>query len=190
MFAMAGWWRRLRRRPSRAQLIAEAQLWKNRQAETEKSRHQAYARAEYSRSRLLAVEALLRDSESRLRELVRDVLDGAYNEPGRVEGCIKVRFHFEQEAADWGATIARRYGEAPDAYEAYPCKVCPRSPVTTARFWHAGHPEKSAGLTAKVARERADRARRAEAGRDGRLLSQRVDPLVLAQLRKIGKPDS
>ena len=169
-------WARIRRRlglsPTRAELAAEVELWRRRNRGAEAERDAAYVRA--------------KNSERELRAFVHEGL----NEPGRVDGCTKVRFHREPEARDWADAIARRTGEKPEDYHTYQCKKCPRSPVTMARYWHAGHPLTPGAVASKEAYVQRRRAEQKSAAGNGRLLGQRVDPRVLAQLRRIKEEGS
>jgi hypothetical protein len=166
---MIGWFRR---RPTRADLVAEIELWKSRCQRNEQRLHEAYARA--------------KTAEKLLRQFRREVYD-RLDEPARVDGCIKVRFHRRPEAADWAVAVANGCNEDPADYNTYQCKICPRSPVTTARYWHVGHDSKQAKAAATAAR----RAQEAAARRGGRQLDQRIDPTVLARLRReIGKQET
>lgn len=71
------------------------------------------------------------------------------------------------------------------AYHAYSCKDCPRSPVTMRRYWHAGHSELGQSMIAKAAFIERRRETERAARRDGNLLAQRLEPAVLAGLRKL-----
>lgn len=54
-------------------------------------------------------------------------------EPEGVEGCVKVRLRDETEALTFAARVRADTGVA---CEPYPCRLCPRQPVSTAKFWH------------------------------------------------------
>lgn len=167
----------LRLGPSRAELAAEVQLWRDRQDQAEAQRNQAHVRAK-------TAEKALRQAAARVREL-EDLLDRGLNEPDRVEGCSKVRFHRRAEAGDWAEVIAKAAGESVQAYETYPCKVCPRSPLTVRPYWHAGHAKKA--KESKQAAQMRRSSAKLDARRDGRMVEQRVDPAVLDKLRQIGR---
>lgn len=202
-----GLWTAMRRRlglgPSRAELRAESAMWQARSARAEAELRNAHARAKaaekalrlkthddamwqarYERAKAQRdrVEAELGKAHARLRR-IRNDLHGQLVEPARVDGCAKIRFHEDTDAARFAAKLAATTGEELEAYVAYQCRICPRSPVTVSRFWHVGHREPGAAGLAKEARLLQISQRRAAAGREGRLLSQRVDPAVLARLR-------
>jgi hypothetical protein len=169
-----GW---LRMGPTRADLAAEAALWR---ARCDRSN------AERDASRARAVQA---GKDLRAAQRKIDTLLALAKEPDRVNGCSKVRFHRQQEAEDWAAAVASRTGEPVETYETYPCKACPRSPVTVERYWHVGHRPTDEARAAQVAGELRRRAEIIDARRGGRLLEQRVDPTVLARLRELGGGD-
>lgn len=105
-------------------MVAEAALWR-----TRADRHSAETREAYVRAK--AAERLLREEQVRCRELeakMTALLMAKLNEPERVEGCGKVRFHREPEAHDWAGFLAGKSGEPADVFTVYPCKTCPRSP--------------------------------------------------------------
>lgn len=164
--------------PTRAELVEEVELWKGRCDRNSAERNQVHVEVKALKKRLREVEGAL-----------RSFMVAGLNEPDRVEGCSKVRFHREAEAHDWAESIARGNGEAVDVYRVYPCKLCPRSPVTIKSYFHVGHAGSRAGQTAK----KNGKARRTEqiaaAGRNGNLIRQRVDPEVLAKLRKMAEED-
>jgi hypothetical protein len=185
-------WRRIRRwlrlGPTRAELIAEAELWKARNGRKEQLLKEAFARAKTAEKGLRAAGV----EQGRVEELTARVaaltalVDAGLGEPERREDCSKVRFHRQEEAEDWAATIGEATGEGAEALNAYQCKVCPRSPVTMRRYWHAGHAD-GGSSAAKAARHRSRQIRAAEARRDGNLLAQRVDPSVLDRIRKMAE---
>ncbi len=180
----AGWARVrhwLRMGPTRAELVAEAELWRARCERKDGEKYEAHARAKAAEKDLRQAEARIREMQSRLNAVV----NAGLNEPGRVEGCAKVRFHWQPEAAEWVAIIVQRTGGVADALNTYQCNVCPRSPVTVQRYWHVGHLGTKEAQAAKAAGVRRRNAQEAAARRDGKLLEQRVDPAVLAQLRKL-----
>lgn len=156
---------------------AEIELAKARLRRKEIERVKAYFRAK-------ELEQSLQVTQARIDELLALVAAGLAEPPG-VDGCSKVRFHHQKNAEDWAARIGRRTGEGVEAYRAYPCKDCPRSPVTMRRYWHAGHSEAGQSMIAKAAFIERRRETEHAARRDGNLLSQRLDPAVLAGLRKL-----
>jgi hypothetical protein len=167
----------LRLGPSRAELVAEAELWKARNERKEAERNAAHVRAKAAERQLRAAEAAI--------ERLRAIVDAGFDEPGRETGCTKARFHRQSEAEDWAVQIAEARDEAGDAYEAYPCKVCPRSPVTMQRYWHAGHRVRGQSAIAKATSLRRRKEQETAARRAGQLVGQLVDPTVLAKLRKL-----
>ena len=170
----------LRLGPTRADLVAEAQLWKTRSRRSDAEGRAAHVRAKTAEKSLRAAEAGI--------EALLALLDAGLEEPRREDGCSKVRFHRQQEADDWAVAIAEASGEGVEAFNSYQCKVCPRSPVTIQRYWHAGHANGDS-QTAKAARQKRRAERAALARRDGNLISQRVDPAVLDRLRRLGRED-
>ncbi len=161
----------LRLGPSKAELLAEVGLWQRRQHAAELARDQAHDRA--------------RHAERLLRSLRHEMRDGL-NEPARADGCSKIRFHRKQEAEDWMAAVAAASGEDVEHFNVYDCKTCPRSPVTHARYFHVGHTGTEESEASKAAAKVRRRQEAGAARRQGRTVAQRVDPRVLAQLRKIG----
>jgi hypothetical protein len=166
-------------------LAAEARVWRERC-----DRASADARAAYVRTK--AAEKLTRVEQVRCRELetkISNIMAAALNEPGRVEGCDKIRFHRRIEASDWAKNLAGRTGEPVEVYKTYPCNTCPRSPVTMSRYWHVGHRGSADAQASKAEAQQQRSQARASARRSGRLVEQRVDPEVLARLREIGGQD-
>jgi hypothetical protein len=172
-------WGRIRRwlrmGPTRAELVAEADLWQMRCERSNVDRDETRVRAKAAEEKLRAAERRINE----LREAAR------LREPDRVDGCSKVRFHRRAEADDWAAAIARRTGEGVEAYHTYACKVCPRSPVTMRRYWHAGHLGTEEAKAAEAAGQNRRAVQQLDASRAGRLLGQRVDPTVIAKLRDL-----
>ncbi len=177
--AGAAAWRSVRRwlrlGPTRAELAEEVQLWKTRCGSADAGQRVAHVRAK-------AAEKDLRAAGARIEALVR-LLDDRLDEPRREDGCSKVRFHRRPEADDWAAAIGDVSGEGAEAFNSYRCKVCPRSPVTMQRYWHAGH--RFGSQAAKAAREERRAAETSRAHQNGRMIVQRVDPVVLDRLRQI-----
>jgi hypothetical protein len=168
---MTGRYRRwLRLGPSRAELRTEADRWRQRCEWADEGKRRAYARA--------------KEAEKLVRQ-IRHQLHDQLNEPERVDGCSKVRFHREDEADGWAAAIAQATGEDPAAYMTYDCKRCPRSPVTMRKYWHVGHDDSGEAQREKA----AGRARRADqviaARKAGRTVAQQVDPQTAARLRDL-----
>ncbi len=185
-------WSRFRKHiglgPTRAQLIAEAQAWRDRCKASNDDRDLQHARfrekkraAHEQRVRADQAEKQLRQAEQELEQLRHIVRTNV--EPNRVEGCNKVRFHQESEAAGWAETVGNQTGEGASAYRTYQCKLCPRSPVTNQRYWHITHADTEQAKQAKAAGLRRRREGQAAAHRAGRTLGQRVDPTVLDALR-------
>jgi hypothetical protein len=156
--------------PTRAELIAEALAWKTRCKSSNEARDAAYARAK-------AAERLAKTAG----RMVRDGL----NEPDRVQGCAKVRFHQQIEAESWAAAIAADTGESVRNYNTYACKTCPRSPVSLSRYWHVGHVGSMEAQIDKDASKDRRIARHIAARRDGATIEQRIDPRIMAKLRGI-----
>jgi hypothetical protein len=175
-----GW---LRLGPTRAELIAEAELWKARAGYSDAHTREAHVRAKAAEKRARRAEIRAGGAEERIRVL----LDESLNEPGKVEACSKVRFHHKPEADAWADRIAKISGEAREVFDVYGCKFCPRSPVTHRRYLHVGH---GWSKQAQASRETAqhDRAmQRSTAQREGKLIEQRIDPRVMARLRDLGR---
>lgn len=165
--AMRRW---LRRPPSRAELRGEADLWMERCRRSNEERDAARERAEQA---------------DQLVARLQQQINAGLNEPDRVEGCDKIRFHRWQEAEDWRVELAYHTDQNPDALHAYDCKVCPRSPITMRRYFHVGHPARRVSQREKRAAQGRRAGERIEARREGRLINQQVDPLVLAKLKQI-----
>jgi len=194
----------LRLGPTRAELRDETTLWKARAAHAEQEEKEAHAlrkqRGRDAQERIEQADRRRREAEQHAKQQVeqayalvyqiRREVHGQLNEPDRVDGCSKVRFHREPEAAEWGRHIASRCGENPDVYYAYECRTCPRSPLTMGKYWHAAHDGTAAAEAERAASMQRREDQRRAASRAGRLLKQRVDPRILAQLRKINNNSS
>ncbi len=182
---MASTWSRMRGwlgwGPTRAELVAEVELWKRRRDRVEQERNAAHARAKAAEKELRQAAVRERDLESRISEL----LVAALNEPGRVEGCEKVRFHQQDEAGGWRDRLSKLSREPVEVFTVYGCKTCPRSPVTMRPYWHVGHLGSEAAQKSKAAAAQRRAEERNKARRAGLLLGQRVDPGVLAKLHQM-----
>lgn len=56
-------------------------------------------------------------------------------EPAVAE-CVKTRLHTRDEARQFAELVTERTGRLMREYQ---CKLCPRHPATTNRFWHIGN---------------------------------------------------
>ena len=143
---------------------------------------QAQAREAYSRAKV--AEKAAREA-NQLAESVREEVLCRLAEPPQADGCEKIRFHHRAEADEFAEALSSDTKQGRDAYRVYQCNVCPRSPVTMHRYWHVGHPNRAAAIKAAGIQKR--RRESASAYQEGRQLQQRVDPTVLARLRRIGR---
>lgn len=168
--------------PNRAELRAEVETWKRRCVMSNNDRDVAQRRARECqrkegllRGEINNLEARLRSAEQRLRLTA---------EPERRAGCTKVRLHHRGDAEAWAERIIADTGGTPGELKVYPCRTCPRSPVTGQRYWHAGHALDGQGRVAKehAAQRRAEQIISAKRG--GLTIGQRVDPSVVARLRR------
>jgi hypothetical protein len=182
--------------PTRAELRAEMELWKARCDRHSMQTREAYARAKASEKeeRRLRQELARAHREAKHAEAyairVIDQLHDRLNEPPRKEGCLKIRFHREPEAQAYAAHIASTTGEPAEAYEAYRCKSCPRSPVTMQPYYHIGHRMTEEGRRAREAGRSRQGKRRALALRDGRTVEQLVAPETLRKMIERVDPDA
>lgn len=165
--------------PGRRELRAEAELWRVRCERSNSDRDRATRVAKQMR-REAGQERHRGDVlEAKLRSAMQQLALAA--EPERTPGCAKVRFHQRSEAEQWMRQVLEDTGGQDGEMKTYPCRACPRSPVTMARYWHVGHPAK--GREARdAAKERARAATRA-ARTAGRTIAQQISPEVLAVLR-------
>lgn len=167
--------------PSRSELVAEARLWRE--------------RCERKNAQIMAAHARAKDAERQVRELraevagaqerISSVLALRLTEPDRVDGCAKIRFIRQEEAADFRETLSSASGEPIGALDVYRCKICPLSPVTMLRHWHVGHGRSREAQEAKAAGRAQRGSERAGARAAGLLIEQRVDATVAAKLREI-----
>lgn len=99
------------------------------------------------------------DNARRSAEMVERLM-----EPGPSERCGKVRLRDEAEAEVFAAQVFARTGHE---VRVYPCRDCPRNPVTLQRFLHVTSAEKSLrGEKGRIQRAR-ERGREMVAGPDG-----------------------
>lgn len=196
-------WRRvrgwLRLGPSRADLIDEARMWRHRCERSNLARDEAYGRAKAAKKEMRAVQLEL-DAARRAAQLeldaarrqiddLRELVADGLNQPDKADGCHKVRFHWRSGAQEWAASISRRTGEPLEVYDTFPCKVCPRSPVTMRRYWHVGHFSDEAAQASKRAVEDRKGSAKLDARRAGKLVEQRLDPAVRARLDQFRRGD-
>jgi hypothetical protein len=170
--------------PRRAELRAEVELWRQRCERKDRAERDAHRRIAELRREVGPLRAEVHNLSERLR-VTRQKLALAV-EPEQRDGCRKVRLHYRDEALLWAAQIEQKTGGQVGDLHVYRCKICPRSPVTMQRYWHAGHPETEEGQAAKQASMDRTRAERASATRAGLTVAQRVDPRVMERLKRIG----
>ena len=170
--------------PRRAELRAEVELWRQRCERKNAEVHEAHRLIKKLRGEIGTMRGQVHDLGAQLRvarqKLALDV------EPERRDECRKVRLHYRDEALLWAAQIEQKTGGQVGDLHVYRCKICPRSPVTMQRYWHAGHPETEEGQAAKQASMDRTRAERVSATRAGLTVAQRVDPRVMERLKRIG----
>lgn len=121
-------------------------------------------------------------AEKEVRRIQREVLDSLIlREPGPGAQCVKTRLHTEAEALVFARLVADRVKLSPEMFGVYKCKICPRHPATTERFWHIGNVDpRRKEIT--VAQEGY---RHALASSEGRMLGQRITPETMARLRRV-----
>jgi hypothetical protein len=172
--------------PSRAELRAEAAMWRRRRDVAQAQRDDAHVQIRQFRTARGVLRTELSEARRRVEHLetelrkVRIQLQLAA-EPEQT-GCTKVRLHFKAEAEAWRDRIAQTTRSSVDDLRVYVCKTCPRSPVTSGHYWHVGH----ADPEVKAASLRQWRADRRKAAAEGRTVGQLVDPAVMARLRTMG----
>lgn len=121
---------RWRRRPRRAELIAEltAELHRVEIALME-------ARAELEMDARATRDRLSQQRQD-MRAAQRAAIEAAY-EPVEVGDCTKIRYTRREDAEQHAMEIAIRYpGSVMNAYQ---CRTCPPYILTGQRPWHAGH---------------------------------------------------
>lgn len=143
-------------------------LWRQRdearnQVEHERRRHRASATIwAIERRRLHAAEA------AAYREAAKAL------EPARDGDCRKVRLRDRAEADVYARQVEANLGRATGELKSYPCKQCPRHPVSQSRFWHVANSDRRLRTGRPDAdRQRRDRAR--DVRRSGLTVGQRVD---------------
>jgi len=166
---------------SRAELRAEAEVWRRRCERKDVELREAHARAKEHRR-------MAGEHRARVNELVEQLANAKQKlalagEPAG--GCGKVRLHRRADAEEWAELIVQRTNGPSNAMTAYQCRSCPRSPVTLSRYWHVGHPGTPEAQA--VRRETKDRRKQAEAAanRNGLMIGQQIDPSVMAKLREL-----
>lgn len=125
------------------------------------------------------------------RDAARDLLRAAddavrrAHEPA-VGDCDKIRLRDSDEAAAYAVHVEQDLCLPAGAFTVYPCRTCPRHPLSGDRFWHIANADPGKRTSNPVARkaERAARARRH--AQNGQLVRQRISPEVIARLR--GRP--
>lgn len=101
----------MRTGPSRAELIAEAELWRGRCERKNAEVNAAHVRAKTAEKRVREQARRMEELEDRISEILAMRL----NEPERVDGCTKIRFIREQEADDFRKALSASSGEPLDA---------------------------------------------------------------------------
>jgi len=128
------------------------------------------ARAEITRLRLARVAAA--NTDRGLRALI-DVLI----EPAAVEGCRKVRLPDTPAAAAFAVRLAADLGDPAGTFEPYACPLCPRQPLTGARYRHVRHVDPARrGLRSGWRRPRPG------------IAATHLDPAAVARLRASADP--
>jgi hypothetical protein len=178
--------------PGRAELAAEAELWRTRCERASEQNRQEGVRAKAAERQVRALgeemERQARKLQAEIRRLT-EVIEQRLAEPGPGEGCTKIRFHREPEAADFLTQLAGQTRSDPDVYRVYRCRLCPRSPVTMTSYFHVSHRNTSAGRQTKQDSKEQWKQREVDARKRGTLLSQRVSPADLARLRAMARPE-
>lgn len=174
--------RRLGLGSPRGDLIVSLARAKRRADRAEEARNEAHQRVKAEKAVRHAAVNRATHLEAQVRRLRAQL---AQFEPGRVEGCVKVRFHRQAEADEFMAQLAEETGEPVEAYNVYGCKTCPRSPLTHRRYLHVGHPARQDAQHSKATGKARRVASRAEARRGGLLVEQRLDPDTAAKLRAL-----
>lgn len=170
-----GWFRR-RRDPDTQRLIDA--LWR------ERDDARARLAAANVRHRAAAAEWAVELRRVRRGEAAAHRALSKAFEPAPGEDCVKVRLRDRDEAVAFARHVESSTGGEWGALAGYRCKLCPRQPVSGARFWHVGNVDqemRSGRETAERARKRSSKVRAADAHRSGRLLGQRAP--VLQDLR-------
>lgn len=176
--------RRLGLGPSARELEIELAVWRGRCDRADHAvlvAEQRVAAAEYLAERAEADAQAVEE----LVEKIRGELFDRVNEPGRAQGCEKIRFHHQEPARDFMLFLARETQEDPRCWLTYQCKVCPRSPVTVQRYWHVAHDDSVDAQHEKALGMQRRGRQRAEARRAGRLVEQRLDPAAVAKLLEL-----
>lgn len=167
--------------PSARELEIELAVWRGRCDRADQVvlvAEQRVAAAEYLAEQ---AEADAQAAEALVEKIKGELFDRV-NEPDRVEGCEKIRFHHQEPAHDFMLWLCREAQEDPQFWLTYQCKVCPRSPVTLQRYWHVAHDDSVDAQHEKALGMRRRGRQRAEARRAGRLVEQRIDPAAVAKL--------
>lgn len=134
----------------------------------------------------------IEQARSELRELRRDLAQAERQiehrqnlinellEPeGGEDGCVKIRLANKEEALAFAARLERRNGAPAGTLMVYRCRHCPRHPVHQTRYFHVAHDnENKRGQGSQQYAQTRPKA--------GPTIGQRVDPTVLAKLKRPG----
>ncbi len=120
--------------------VRDSRMWRRRRAAAERQRDEVTdlrksERAAHSQ-RKVELHNALDQIESLQLKLARVATHRA---AGEDQGCGKVRLYSRGQADEFIRSLASDTNQPTDWFTAYLCKVCPRQPVGTSRFWHVGH---------------------------------------------------